>query len=303
MAILIQGMRRSGTTIIYDALCQERSVSAWYEPLAAARYYGTGGGSGMQNYDLFEPLRQARREFAQAHSIDDTTIFNYGSPHSTELEFEETLPDIVSDYLGYLINRPGPVVAKFTRAYCKVQELSNLAPTATFVHVIRDPRAVTTSFLFAKNQKKRAQLPTADVFFGRKSNLATGRSRRLVACITQQSGWARYADVLDFEHILVMWKFMFEETHRRGLAAYGDRYLMVRHEDLCHDPAGTLRQVYKLEGRPLPEEVKNWATKNIRFATSSFMPADQRWNAALERLDMTEALSSAGYSEAMLPCK
>jgi hypothetical protein len=36
-SVLIQGMRRSGTTVFYDLLCQAGGYDAWYEPFGPAK--------------------------------------------------------------------------------------------------------------------------------------------------------------------------------------------------------------------------------------------------------------------------
>ena len=37
MNVFMQGMRRSGTTIVYDILCQDKNLDLYYEPFAAGR--------------------------------------------------------------------------------------------------------------------------------------------------------------------------------------------------------------------------------------------------------------------------
>ena len=88
MNVFMQGMRRSGTTIVYDILCQDREFVNYYEPFAAAREGALGGGSGVQPVDLFSRIRTIRAEFRQLHPGITDEMLNYGAPTKPALEFE-----------------------------------------------------------------------------------------------------------------------------------------------------------------------------------------------------------------------
>ena len=84
--ILIQGMRRSGTTILYDALLEDPGLHCFYEPL---REEGDtpGGGSGARASDPFAETRALRRAFRDANYPDlDLEDFNCGGPGRPALE-------------------------------------------------------------------------------------------------------------------------------------------------------------------------------------------------------------------------
>lgn len=295
MTILMQGMRRSGTTIIYDALCQDPELTCWYEPLAAARQPAMGGGSGMQDVDLFATVRPEREAFARARGVAFEEL-NHGAPRDATLEFEPGLPAIVRDWISHLIDRPGPVMAKFTRMYRHADILAELAPGAAFIHLVRDPRAVVASYLFGKGQRNRAKFPTADVYFDRRSQASAWSSRPFSELVLAQPGWEQYADPTDLERILLIWRFTFEETRRRGQAAFGKRYRLLRHEDLCHDPLPELAAVYALDGRPVPAAVRTWAVDHVRPAREPYAADDARWDRAFARLDLEPAVQAAGYA-------
>jgi hypothetical protein len=52
MTILIQGMRRSGTTILYDAMLEDPDLHCFYEPLRE-NTETPGGGSNARETDPF----------------------------------------------------------------------------------------------------------------------------------------------------------------------------------------------------------------------------------------------------------
>ncbi len=60
MNLFAQGMRRSGTTITFDILFNDKDLDCYYEPLALAKRDAKGGGSGATDIDYFEKVRQTR---------------------------------------------------------------------------------------------------------------------------------------------------------------------------------------------------------------------------------------------------
>jgi hypothetical protein len=293
--LLMQGMRRSGTTIIYDALCQDTELKTWYEPLAAAKKSTLGGGSGVQAKDLFEPLRVVREEFAGLNDIEDHDVFNYGAPKDAELEFSGTLSPLAFEYLSFLLGKSNSFMAKFTRMYCKVAVLKSLCPDGVFVHLVRDPRAVTSSYLFGKGQRNKSKFLNSDVYFERRSNCSAWSSRPFSDLVLSQAGWEKFSDPYDFERILLIWKYTFEHTRRSGIEAFGDKYMLLRHEDLCSDPVNQLMRIYKLANKELPDTVRTWVLEHVNPVKAPFEKEDVRWERAFDRLEMNVALAESGY--------
>jgi len=288
-------MRRSGTTIIYDALCQDPKLTTWYEPLAAAKNPTIGGGSGEQQGDLFENIRHERAKVANSIGATELDMFNHGAPKDATLEFTNVFPAEVSRYLSHLFGQSEHFMAKFTRAYCKVQCMKKLCPGGVFVHLVRDPRAVTSSYLFGKNQRNKNKFTGPDVFFGRKTEYTAWSSRNFSNIILSQPGWEQYADPLDFERILLIWKYTFEETRRGGLDAFGSNYVMMRHEDFCKNPIKKIDQLYQMAGNVMPKKVRSWATQYVKPAREPYECTDSRWQKTFDRLGMEEALEIARY--------
>ena len=143
--LILQGMRRSGTTITYDALTQDPDLTCWYEPLAAANQAAVGGGSGARDVDALAELRAAQDVFFVEKNLEPSDVLNDGAPKDASLEFTGGFSETVEDYLKFLLLRPEPVAAKFTRLYGKVRRVHELFPDAGFVQLIRDPRSVVVS--------------------------------------------------------------------------------------------------------------------------------------------------------------
>jgi hypothetical protein len=173
--------------------------------------------------------------------------------------------------------------------------MKELCPDGIFVHLVRDPRAVTSSYLFGKNQRNKNKFTGPDVYFGRKTEYTAWSSRNFSNIILSQPGWEQYTDPLDFERILLIWKYTFEETRRGGLDAFGSNYVMMRHEDFCKNPIQEIDQLYQMAGNVMPQKVRSWATQYVKPAREPYECTDSRWQKTFDRLGMEESLEIARY--------
>ncbi len=295
MTLILQGMRRSGTTIVYDALAQDPTLTLWYEPLAAAAKPSIGGGSGAREVDPFEGLRAARTEFLAAHGLSDPALLNLGGPRDAALEFEREFPSLVADYLRFLIDRPGPVAAKFTRLYAKVPAVAALFPNAGFVHLVRDPRAVVASYLFGKGRQYVDRFGPPDVFFGRRSDRTAWSSYPISELVRREYAGESLPEPTDLERILLVWRFTYERVKLDAARSYGERAIRLRHEDFCADPATELVRLYTLDGRTPPAEVVSWVKANVRPPGPIHAAGDPRWREAFVRMNMAALVEEAGF--------
>jgi hypothetical protein len=293
--LFIQGMRRSGTTILYDALLEDPDLRCFYEPLREEKVT-VGGGSGARESDAFAETRALRRRF-QRDRYPEIPVeeFNWGGPREPRLELEAELPDHCREWLRYLLEQAPQVAIKETRFYRKVPSLAELDPGALLVHVVRDPRGVAASIVLGRGRRRAADLPTPAHFFAdrEKRKLWSSRpiSRRLI-----RDGYANVRRPSNVLRVLLVWRLTFEETWREGRRLFGDRYLLLRNEELRAEPEAALGRVYAALGRPVPEGVLAWARANIREPEEVYAAGDPRWAEELERAGAAEALERAGYS-------
>ena len=296
MSLFIQGMRRSGTTILFDAMLEDPGVTGYYEPLRE-QDVTVGGGSGARVDDAFAATRELRERFARERypeiPIDE---FNWGGPRDPALELQPELPAHVRDFLAFLVERGEDVVIKETRLYRKLEAVAGLDPDGALVHLVRDPRSVASSTMLGRGRRHAERYPSADDFFEARTKRKLWSSRALSEGIigARGSGVARWRRPPDFARVLAVWAYAFEQT-RRGAAAFGGRDALLRHEDLAADPRGALASVYGLIGRPLPDAVSRWASENVRRPAEIPFGDDPRWAAAVGRLGLSEAVAAAGY--------
>ncbi len=108
-----------------------------------------------------------------------------------------------------------------------LRDIVNLFPDARFIHIVRDGRAAAASYA-RKQYDKSERYPEAFAALGKE---------------------ARFDAVLDA--CARCWQGHVREISRRSRElALGDRFLEIRYEGLCEDPAGVLRGIADFLGLP-----------------------------------------------------
>ncbi|MGI8727504.1 MAG: sulfotransferase, partial [Solirubrobacterales bacterium] len=214
MTILIQGMRRSGTTILYDALLEDPGLRCFYEPLREDTET-PGGGSGARATDPFAETRALRTAYRDAHHPGlEIEQFNWGGPGEPAREIGPGLPDHCTGFISQLLEEGSadgrePMV-KFTRIYAKLDRIAPLAPKSILVHVVRDPRAVAASMMMGKGRKRAGDYEHPGSFFDERSRRKLWSSRELSEELRETEPYSRIEDPANFERILMVWKYTFE---------------------------------------------------------------------------------------------
>jgi hypothetical protein len=295
--LFLCGLRRSGTTILYDALGEDPELRCHYEPLREDEET-IGGGSGARDVDLGAETRELRERFRATRYPDlQIELFNWGGPRAAELELDSELPPHIREWLAELIGSAPEVAIKETRLHHKLGALAELDPGAAIVHLVRDPRAVTASMLLGR--RRRIDLyPDADAFFTARTGRRLWSSRRISEeVLLRRRSLAIGEDIPDFLRPLIVWKAAFETMSGDGPRLFGDRYALIRLEDLRADPGRELGRIYELIGRPLPEGVTAWARDHIRSGGDVHYADDPRWARAARLIGMEAELERAGYGE------
>ena len=302
MTILIQGMRRSGTTILYDALLEDPGLHCFYEPLRE-NTETPGGGSDARETDPFAETKALRESYAAANWPDlPIDEFNWGGPREGALEIGPKLPDHCTGFLAELLGGEHSddgreVMIKETRFYDKLERIAPLAPGATFVHVVRDPRAVAASMMMGRGRKRAGDYERPDAFFSEDAKRKLWSSREISQALLGLPSYAHIRKPANFLRILMVWKHTFESTYSDGRRLFGDRYVLLRNEELRADPVAAIARLYEAAERPTPSEVAEWARGKVKPPEVPFAANDPRWTEAFATLGMRQALIDAGYPE------
>jgi sulfotransferase family protein len=292
--LFIQGMRRSGTTILYDALIADPELRCFYEQL---REQDVTEGGGAREGDAFAETRELRERF-QRERFPEVPVerFNWGGPREPALELEPHLPEHCRELLRWLLAMAPAVMIKETRLYRKVADVAALDPEAAFVHVVRDPRAVAASIILGRKRRRLGRWSSPGEIFDERTDRKLWSSRAISTALAAGDGVA--ADRLsDVEHILRVWKLCFESAYEDGRRLYGDRYLLLRNEDLRAATELAIESVYAVLGREAPPAVREWARANVREPETVLAADDPRWSELLGELELAPALEAAGYGD------
>lgn len=284
--LFISGMRRSGTTIVLDALAHGRNTHTIYEPLAAARRESVGGGSGVRQTDYFEVIREGRRAFMSQHPDLAESDFNYGAPAKPLLEYESKLPDYLCAYLKSLSRPSQTNLYKFTRMHHKLADLARISPDGALVLVVRDPRAVATSYLYGKGQKHRAEFADPNFFFQRSSSYSAWNSGPFYQHLAAKHDYLQWQGCRDFEKILLVWWDNVTTSLASARAHFADRFFLLRHHDYCTRPRATLEDLYASIGITISPEVIAWAERHVRGRQDIHDPDNPRWAETFSRFGM-----------------
>jgi len=296
--VFIQGMRRSGTTILYDAFGEDPELRRFYEPFREEAET-VGGGSGARSEDLFAETRRLRRAFQRERRPEiPLELFNHGGPRAPALELHRSLPDWAVDFLRHLLDQAPSVLVKEVRLCRKIADLHRLDPDAALVHVVRDPRAVSGSMLLGRGHRHQPRYADADAFFEAWSRRKLWSSRDIAKELLASGDHPGLeGGVPDFMRPLAAWSATWAGVREEGRALFGRRYVLVRLEDLRADPATVLARIYDVLGRETPAAVTGWAEGHVRRTGEIAYGDDPRWAEATRLLGMEAALHDAGYGE------
>jgi len=297
MNLFMQGMRRSGTTIIFDILSQDPRLDLYYEPFSAGRKGALGGGSGVQEVDLMDKIRTCRKEFLSANKCvrKDEDFFNYGAPRNPGIELNDSIDPDCKKYIQHMADKSEHSVFKFTRMYKKSGHL-NLSPDSFFLLLVRDPKEVVASYLYGRDQCRREKYHDRESFFTRTSKINPWKSRDLYNGIVGNRSQAMLS-VPDWIRPLILWDYTFRHTFYDAAKAFGSRFRIFRYEDLASEPTLEVKQVYNHIGLPADKNTLSWASENVRCSFKECYRDDPRWINAFTEYGILDSIQKAGYGD------
>lgn len=315
--LLVQGVFRSGTTVLFRTLRRDERLTCFYEPL---------------HPDVLDHAREANAarpthpksslysEYASFLDLD--TLENATRPHW--LDTDDRTPAL-KPYLDRLAEAGNETLLQFNRAFWMVPRLAEAFPESTFVHLVRDPRSVVWSQLTtASGTRVRMDWPVLgrrlpfssgalhrvfsehaffgayhlDDYFERGLHLLEHGQRDAVLRQTlQRLEGVRAAK--PYVKALALWGAQVEACQRHARTAFGDRFLWLRYEDFCQAPCESLQLIYALQDRPLPAPVREYAQSSVNADRlrrwTQVADAEHHFRKGLHRAQIADVMRELGY--------
>ena len=264
MNLFVLGLRRSGTTILYDALGEDPGLRRVYEPLREDAET-IGGGSGARDEDVSPRPGPSGSCFAPSATrscrSSSSTGAGRGRPSSSSRpscpRTAASCSSTCSTGRRTWRSRRHACITSFRRSPRSTRGRRSSTWSAT--RAPSPPRCC--SAVAGAPTSTPTPRPSSPPARGAGCGRAGASPRSVIA---RRRSLDIPADIPDFLRPLLVWKAAFETTAGDGERLFGERYALVRLEDLRLDPRRELERIYGLTGRPLPDAVTEWAIENIR---------------------------------------
>ena len=272
-------MRRSGTTILFDALLEDPELRCFYEPLREQDVIGRRRQRGARHRRVRGDAGRCASSSSACTTRTSRSRSSTGAGRATRRSSSTTAARPCRELLAFLIegtrgrdqgDAPLPQARRRRRD----------RPGARLVHLVRDPRAVTASIMFGRRGRHGERFPTADAFFEARSE------RKLWSSGGSRSAHRRarldpeIADPPDFMRVLAVWRPRSRRPPGGGqCSASATCGCATRTSRRSRRPGASV----PLLGRPMPNE----GQAPGRSSTSAPRPIpfedDPRWAEAAER--------------------
>ena len=306
MNVYIVGLRRSGTTILFDTFFQDANLHMLYEPLNRAVRM-KGGGSMATDIDFNAKIRTMRQAFVkEQHLKKKISDFNFGAGSNYLLESSRhELPHFIKAYLSFLINSEENTVLKFVRATFLIDQLYHIAPNSYMIHIQKNPIRFVTSHIFGIRDNRLSGISLlkrkTSRILGRYSNkyeqtdpeeffrISAGYNHwsqeDIANCYIRDI--AKRKDLEDqpaYIKLLFIWKEFNEKMIADGQKYFGEKFLSIEHETFCNDPVRQITEIYNFLDLQIPKNVIHWVKENVKSPRPLFAAKDPRWEEALQML-------------------
>lgn len=318
--LIVQGVFRSGTTLLFRSLRRAPSQRCYYEPLHPCLLDHVSEADTERPNHEKSPLYREYRPIADRFGDDFRPD---GASEHTHLRPQTEASELAS-YLHLLADSAPNVVLQFNRAFWMSRWLHSTFPKSAFVHLVRDPRSVVWSQLTtASGERVRMDWP----LLGRLMPFSSGnldrafsrhtffgayhldeyfeKGRRLLEKTTDDiltQALRRLdttSEALPYVKALALWGAQVETCHYYGRSRFGTRYLLLRYEDFCQAPGEHLRSIYALQDRSPPKPVLEHARATVDTDRSrhwSEVPsAARRFRQGIHRAQIADLMHEVGY--------
>jgi len=236
--LIIAGLRRSGTTIVWETLRQDKRFLCFDEPFNKQAYIAANKG-----------INNEKKSFDEFIKYSDV-IKNYFRQIPLHEEINSFLKADQVNYLQKLLKLNNNICFDTTRCLLKIDELKKNFPNAFIVLLIRDVKAWVTSQL---------RLDTDDIL-GYTGDFNYWGYNQIANNLKIKKKYA-------YQSLIKVYKFYVEKM----LESNADMILFF--EQFCEEPEGCLRLIYTGLNLDFPK----LDYSKIHKANGAYKESDKRW--------------------------
>ncbi|MCP3978827.1 MAG: hypothetical protein GY716_05785 [bacterium] len=256
--LIILGLRRSGTTIFWETLRQDRRFVGYDEPFNSLLQVLPG-----------ERVAQIKHpeEFQALVERDKVEFWSRFAPIDKSDELCQGLSDRQLEYLDYLGATGEAVMLDSTRCHFKVAALRRAAPEALLLHLYRPPQAHACSHMLPTSTNKmrtraRRYLNTRDFWtrpdrydYWQFESIIGGSDRSLFAERLREAGMDPQSiyEMPAVAKLMAYWRVNFERVERDGRQEFGENFISLKFDAFCSEPESALESIYAKLDMELPE--------------------------------------------------
>ena len=289
--VLIAGLKRSGTTILWETFRQDRALHCFDEPF----HPGLWSGKRENAKNTLAELASAweARDFSQRPDLKPIQPFE-------ELESGNT--DAQRRYLAELCRYADRTVIDEVRIWNRLPDLVPADRPTVVVHLLRHPDNWVTGHMnpVLRRQKRTTRLVRSATFFRRRTGFNTWRYEDIfnAAISMEHPMWSvlplpprRLAGQPAYVKLLAFWWASNLLLHRRLAAWHGGPVLTVTLAEFARDPAAVMSRIYGAAGWTLPAD--GLCFKRVSAVRSSWEPQSRHWISGFSKLGIPHEFMNA----------
>ena len=280
--VLIAGLKRSGTTILWETLRQDTASHCLDEPFHPSLWAGRR-----------ENGKNTWAELGAAWNREDYAARADLSPIQPPDELQARSTDAQRRYMADLLSLSDRTVIDEVRIWNRLPELLPSDGQKTVIHLVRQPENWVTGHMIplAKRKKGLAGSLSDASFFRRAGGFNNWRYEDIFndAIARDHPMWSPVSMTVGelarqpaYVKLLAFWWASNLVLHRRLAAWSGGTVLTVTMAEFANDPGGVVARIHEAAGWAMPETPFDFG--QVRPARASFKAGSGRWHDAFARL-------------------
>lgn len=278
MQIFLCGLYRSGTTITWRTIAQDKNLQSFDEPfneflrkLPAQHHAGFGK-------EYLPRFQENEQEFKQ----------NF-TPMLPERDLSRAFTSSEEKYLKWLIAPYSTVNIDFTRCTFKLAELRRLFPEALIIHLKRQPQAFATSHIKPSHKVSGVRgmigrLYQEKTFFDRKGRYDFYNYQKIIEDYYPQEFDYLLPRLKSYQgqklqNLPAYVKILLLHRHNQNVVdkfamAHPDNFMEWQFEEFIAQPKEHLRHIYSYFNQPMP----HFDFEHLRAPNLGYLPDSKAWD-------------------------